>query len=426
MRYRHLGKTGLRVSELCLGAMTFGMFADERESFLIMDRFADAGGNFIDTANVYTQGVSEEIVGKWLKGRDRSQFVIATKVRFIMGEGPNDLGLSRKHILDSVKASLRRLGTDYIDLYQVHAWDPKTPLEETLSTLNDLVRAGYVRYIGASNFRGWQLQKAIDLSRRHGWEAFVSLQPQYNLLSRAVEYELIPVCLNEGLGVIPWSPLRGGWLSGKYRRGMAAPPEGTRVALASEKGWAESWERYNNEFTWNVLDALFEAAQAAGRTPAQIAINWVLHRPGVTAPIIGARNEAQLEDNLGAVGWKLARNWRNFSNKQAACRLSPILTTKPPNNSSAGAGITRIDEQKRSRAVSRRGSAYWSADSRSFAGYLWLAICIKAIPKTTISRDSTFVRVTGSWRATAEAIRPTAGVPSRPTETLTADSFWFA
>ncbi|HEY8529541.1 MAG TPA: aldo/keto reductase [Paenibacillaceae bacterium] len=306
MRYRHLGKTGLRVSELCLGAMTFGMFADERESFRILDRFADAGGNFIDTANVYSQGVSEEIVGKWLKGRDRSQFVIATKVRFSMGQGPNDVGLSRKHILDSVKASLRRLGTDYIDLYQVHAWDPKTPLEETLSTLNDLVRAGYVRYIGASNFRGWQLQKALDLSRLHGWEAFVSLQPQYNLLSRAVEYELIPVCLNEGLGVLPWSPLRGGWLSGKFRRGMTAPPEGTRVALAAEKGWSETWERYNNEFTWNVLDALFEAAQAAGRTPAQTAINWVLHRPGVTAPIIGARNVAQLEDNLGAIGWKLA------------------------------------------------------------------------------------------------------------------------
>jgi len=306
VRYRHLGKTGIRVSELCLGAMTFGMFADEKESFRIMDRFADAGGNFIDTANVYMQGVSEEIVGKWLKGRDRSRFVIATKVRFIMGDGPNDVGLSRKHILDSVKASLRRLGTDYIDLYQVHAWDPKTPLEETLSTLNDLVRAGCVRYIGASNFRGWQLQKALDLSRLHGWEAFVSLQPQYNLLSRAVEYELIPVCLNEGLGVIPWSPLRGGWLSGKYRRGMTAPPEGTRVALASEKGWSETWERYNNEFTWNVLDALFEAAQAAGKTPAQTAINWVLHRPGVTAPIIGARNVEQLEDNLGAIGWELA------------------------------------------------------------------------------------------------------------------------
>src|SRR5690606_28465982 len=162
------------------------------------------------------------------------------------------------------------------------------------------------RYIGASNFRGWQLQKALDLSRQHGWEAFVSLQPQYNLLSRAVEFELVPVCLNEGLGIIPWSPLRGGWLSGKYRRGMTAPPEGTRVALASEKGWSESWERYNNEFTWNVLDALFEAAKAAGRTPAQTAINWVLHRPAVTAPIIGARNLEQLEDNLGAVGWKLA------------------------------------------------------------------------------------------------------------------------
>lgn len=305
MNYRHLGKTGLRVSELCLGAMTFGREASEEESFRILDRFAEAGGNFIDTADVYTHGVSEEIVGKWLKRQNRDQFVIATKVRFSMGPGPNDVGLSRKHILDSVKASLRRLGTDYIDLYQVHAWDPKTPLEETLSTMNDLVRSGLVRYIGASNFRGWQLQKALDLSKYHGWESFVCLQPQYNLLCRATEYELIPVCLNEGLGVIPWSPLRGGWLSGKFRRGMTAPPEGTRIAEAEKKGWSESWNRYNNEFTWNVLDALHEVAREAGKTPAQTAINWLLRKPGVTAPIIGVRNLEQLEDNLGATGWEL-------------------------------------------------------------------------------------------------------------------------
>ncbi|GGJ11835.1 aldo/keto reductase [Alicyclobacillus cellulosilyticus] len=305
MQYRFLGKTGLLVSELCLGAMTFGREADEATSLQILDRFADAGGNFIDTANVYSRGVSEEIVGRWLKGKNREDFVIATKVRFAMGEKPNDVGLSRKHIMAAVEASLRRLGTDYIDLYQVHAWDPKTPLEETLSTLNDLVRRGWVRYIGASNFRAWQLQKAIDLSRQHGWEAFVSLQPQYNLLCRATEYELLPLCEAEGLGVIPWSPLRGGWLSGKFRRGMTAPPEDSRIAQAERQGWSEAWTRYNNEFTWNVLDALHEVAREVEKTPAQVAINWLLQRPAVTAPIIGARNLEQLEDNLGASGWAL-------------------------------------------------------------------------------------------------------------------------
>ena len=305
MEFRFLGRTGLKVSELCLGAMTFGREASEEESRRMLDRFAEAGGNFIDTANVYTRGVSEEIVGRWLKTRRREDFVIATKVRFPMGEGPNDVGLSRKHILAEVEASLRRLGTDYIDLYQVHCWDPATPLEETLSTLNDLVRRGLVRYIGASNFTGWQLQKAIDISRANGWEPFVSLQPQYNLLCRSTEWELIPVCLNEGLGVIPWSPLRGGWLSGKYRRGMTAPPPNTRVEEAERQGWGERWSRYANDHTWRVLDALFEVAREVGKTPAQVAINWLLQKPGVTAPIIGARNLEQLEDNLGAAGWSL-------------------------------------------------------------------------------------------------------------------------
>ena len=249
MNYRYLGKTGLKVSELCLGAMTFGREneATEEESFQMMDRFVAAGGNFIDTANVYSTGISEEIVGRWLKKQRRDDLVIATKVRFPMGTGPNDLGLSRKHILSSVEASLRRLQTDYIDLYQVHCWDEKTPLEETLSTLNDLVRKGVVRYVGASNFAGWQLQRAIDLSRENGWEVLVCLQPQYNLLCRSTEWELIPLCRREGLGVIPWSPLRGGWLSGKFKRGMTAPPEGSRIELAEKKDWGEKWSAYNNE-----------------------------------------------------------------------------------------------------------------------------------------------------------------------------------
>src|ERR1700730_4502905 len=308
MDYRYLGKTGLRVSELCLGAMTFGREneADEKESHAMLDHFVGAGGNFIDTANVYTTGVSEEILGRWLARQQRDNLVIATKVRFQMGDGPNDLGLSRKHILSSVHASLKRLQTDYIDLYQVHCWDPLTPLEETLSTLNDLVRQGLVRYLGASNFAGWQLQRAIDLSRGNGWDPFVCLQPQYNLLCRSTEWELIPVSLREGLGVIPWSPLRGGWLSGKFKRGMSAPPEGSRIELAEKKDWGEKWSAYNNEGTWRTLDALHEVAASFDRSPAQVAINWLLQKPGVTAPIIGARRIQHVGNNLGSPGQALS------------------------------------------------------------------------------------------------------------------------
>lgn len=305
MDFRFLGKTGLRVSELCLGAMTFGRECDEAYSHEMLDRFVEAGGNFIDTANVYSTGASEEIVGTWLKDRPRDALVIATKVRFPMSAGPNDVGLSRKHILSSVESSLRRLQTDYIDLYQVHSWDHLTPLEETLSTLDGLVKAGKVRYLGVSNYTGWQLQKAVDMSHARGWEPFVSLQPLYNLLDRATEWDLVPVCANEGLGIIPWSPLRGGWLTGKYRRDMAQPPAGTRIEKAEREGWSESWSAYNTERTWNVIDALVEIGAELGKSVAQVALNWVLNRPGITAPIIGARTMAQLDDNLGAVGWAL-------------------------------------------------------------------------------------------------------------------------
>ncbi|MFW5771795.1 MAG: aldo/keto reductase [Phototrophicaceae bacterium] len=322
MNYRYMGKTGLKVTELCLGAMTFGRETTEADSHAIMDRFVEAGGNFIDTANVYTRGVSEEIVGRWLKNQTRDDLVIATKVRFPMGDGPNDVGLSRKHILREVEESLRRLQTDYIDLYQVHCWDRGTPLEETLSTLDKLVQSGKVRYIGASNFSGWQLQKAIDLSNRMGWEPFTCLQPQYNLLCRSTEWELIEVCLNEGLGVIPWSPLRGGWLSGKFRRGMTAPPEDSRIHTAEEKGWSESWSNYNNEYTWTVIDALIAVAEEVGKTPAQVAINWLLQRPGVTAPIIGARTMQQLEDNMAAAGWSL--------DAEQVARLNTASDIEPP------------------------------------------------------------------------------------------------
>lgn len=305
MEYRYLGATGTKVSMLCMGAMTFGREADEAESHRMLDRFVDAGGNFIDTANVYSRGASEEVVGRWLAGRERDDYVIATKVRFPMGDGPNDEGLSRTHILRQVDASLRRLRTGYIDLYQIHCWDAGTPLEETLSTLDSVVRAGKARYVGASNLTGWQLQKALDLSRQMGLASFVSLQPQYNLLTRSTEWELIPVCRAEGLAVIPWSPLRGGWLSGRYRRGMTAPPANSRVRQAEIEGWSESWSRYNNERTWGIIDALLAVSQELGKTPAQVAINWLAGRPGVTAPIIGARNVDQLGDTLGAAGWTL-------------------------------------------------------------------------------------------------------------------------
>lgn len=305
MDYHFLGRTGMRVSELCLGAMTFGRESTEEDSICMMDRFVEAGGNFIDTANVYSTGISEEIVGRWMKDKRRDDFVIATKVRFRMAGGENDIGLSRKHILSAVEDSLRRLQTDYIDLYQVHAWDDGTPLEETLSTLNRLVQSGKVRYIGASNYAAWQLQKAVDISKFSGWEAFSCLQPLYNLLDRETESDLVPVCLNEGIGIIPWSPLRGGWLSGKYRRGMEKPPENTRVDEASRKGWDETWAAYANERTWTILDALYATAEETGKRPAQVALRWLMQKPGVTAPIIGARTMEQLEDNLGAAGWSL-------------------------------------------------------------------------------------------------------------------------
>lgn len=306
MEFRYLGRTGLKVSELCLGTMTFGRETDEPTSRHMLDRFVEAGGNFLDTADVYSRGESEMIIGRWLKERPRDEMVIATKVRFTMGEGPNDTGLSRKHILSAVEASLRRLNTDYIDLYQVHCWDKGTPLEETLGTLQTLVQSGKVRYLGASNYAAWHLQKAIDLARGNGWEPFSSLQPLYNMLDRTIEWDLVPLCREEGVGILPWSPLRGGWLSGKYHRGMAGPPDNTRVAAAEQEGWSERWSAYNTERTWSILDELAAVAAELDKTPAQIALRWLIQQPGVTAPIVGARTMAHLESNLGAAGWTMA------------------------------------------------------------------------------------------------------------------------
>lgn len=274
---------------------------DEAGAHRILDTFTEAGGTFLDTADAYGRGVSEEVLGGWLKGRDRDALVIATKVALPMGEGANEEGLSRKHIIAAVEASLRRLGTDYIDLYQTHVWDFRTPIEETLGTLDTLVTAGKVRYLGASNVSPGQLQRALDVADRRGWAPYVCLQPIYNLLAREVEWGLLPQSEAAGVGVIPYSPLQGGWLTGKYRRGMTSVPPGSRES----HGDGESWRGRDNEETWRVVETVQEIATESERTPSQVALRWLLDRPGVTAPIIGARTLEQLKDNLGAVGWEL-------------------------------------------------------------------------------------------------------------------------
>lgn len=303
MEYRYLGRTGLKVSELCLGTMTFGREADEAASFAMLDRFADAGGTFLDTANTYAQGASEEILGRWLDARGcREDLVVATKVRFVVGEGPNDAGLSRKHVLRQVEASLSRLGLDYVDLLQVHSWDPGTPLEETLGTLDRLVRDGRVRYLGASNYAGWHLERAIALAGCRGWEPFSSLQPQYNLLTRGIELEVLPVCREHEVAVIPWGPLAGGWLTGKHTRESGAA-SGSRVETARPT-MSEHWSKRAGERTWAVVDAVREIAAARGVSAGQVALNWLRAQPDVTAPILGARTPEQLDDNLACLAWR--------------------------------------------------------------------------------------------------------------------------
>ena len=302
MELRPLGRTGIRVTETCLGAMTFGRETPEDESNAILDRYLDAGGNFIDTANVYNRGASEEILGRALGSR-RENIVLATKCRMPMGDSPNLQGASRRVIREQVEASLRRLHTDWIDLYQIHCWDANTPLEETLSTLNDLVHEGKVRYIGASNYTGWQLATALGVAKQHGWEPYISIQPQYSLVTRDIERELFPLAEYAGLAVLPWSPLGGGLLSGKYRAGEA-PPDDSRAADTTPSAVLMRM-RIQEERIFAVAHAVQDLAEDLGKTMAQVALNWVLHRPGVTAPILGARTVAQIDDNLGAVGWKL-------------------------------------------------------------------------------------------------------------------------
>ena len=307
MKFRNLGNSGLKVSELCMGSMTFGRETEEETSYGMLDEFTAKGGNFIDTANVYSRGTSEEIVGKWLKRQRREDYVVATKVRFPMGSGPNERGLSRSHIMQQVDESLKRLHTDYIDLYQVHGEDPGTPLEETLSTLDTLIKSGKVRYIGASNFTPSMLQKALDISAAHGWQAFISLQAKYNLLTRSSEWELLPLCSREGLGFMVWGPLLGGWLSGRYTRDMQVPPHNSRVEQAEKEGWFESWNNYNTEATWQIIDTVLEISKETGRSPAQVSLNWLLRKCEVTSPIIGARTLEHLRDNLATVDWSLTQ-----------------------------------------------------------------------------------------------------------------------
>jgi aryl-alcohol dehydrogenase-like predicted oxidoreductase len=303
MEYRFLGNTGLKVSELIFGTQTFGWGADEKTAFAMADLFMGQGGNFFDTANIYNQGVSESILGKWLKQSGiRDSLIIASKVFFPTGEGPNDMGLTRKHIHRSIDESLRRLNTDYLDLYQMHCYDMSTPLEETLMALDDLVHMGKVRYLGASNFTPSHLQKALMLGRMNGWYTFVSLQAEHSLTVRSTEWELLPLCREEGLGFLAWSPLAGGWLSGKYRKDKA-PPRNSRVGRKDR--WDDQPEQRESELTWRVIEALIAIGKERHKTPAQVALNWLLQQPGMTAPILGARTMDQLKDNMGAAGWSL-------------------------------------------------------------------------------------------------------------------------
>lgn len=297
MQYTNLGRSGVRVSRLSLGCWRFGAETDEPTARRIIDAALDRGINLIDTANIYAQGVSEEIVGRTLKGR-RQNVVLATKVWGKMGEGPNDRGLSRVHIMRAVEDSLRRLQTDYIDLYQIHAEDPDTPLEETLDALNDLVRQGKVRYIGVSNHSAWKTCKALWISDVRGYARFVSAQPRYNLFDRAIEKELIPLCLDQGIGIINYSPLAGGLLSGKYRKGEA-PPAGSRAERF------ESLRKALTEENLSKVERLQAYAAERGYTVAQLALAWCLAKPGVTSPIIGATSLEQLEENLGALEWQM-------------------------------------------------------------------------------------------------------------------------
>lgn len=301
MKYKTLGHSGLIVTDLSLGTMIFGEQSERatppNEAARMIDRYLDMGGNHIDTANVYAGGRSEEIVGQAIKGR-RANVTLATKVWGATGEGPNNRGLSRRHIIMAVEDSLRRLQTDYIDLYYMHLWDDLTPIEESLRAFDDLVTAGKVRYIGVSNFKAWQLMKALGVSQQHGWARFIAAQYQYSLIKRDVEFEFADLCMSEGVGMMPWGALGGGFLSGKYTPQSERPVEGR---LATQPGGSEeAWERRNQERNWTIINAVGRVAEARGVSYTQVAVAWLRVQPWVASVIIGARTMEQLEDNLAA------------------------------------------------------------------------------------------------------------------------------
>jgi aryl-alcohol dehydrogenase-like predicted oxidoreductase len=307
MGYRRLGGSGLKVPALSFGTGTFGgsneFFrkwgaTDAQGAARLVDVCLDAGLNFFDTADVYSAGESEKILGQAIKGR-RDKVLISTKSTFRFGDGPNDVGSSRRHLIESCEGSLRRLGTDSIDLYFMHGFDAMTPVEETLAALDDLVRAGKIRYIGCSNFSGWQLMKSLDASERRGWARYVAYQGYYSLVGREYEWELMPACLDQGVGTMVWSPLGWGRLTGKIRRG--SPPAKGRIA----SGGAAGGPQVDDEHLFAVVDALDAVSKETGKTIPQVALNWLLQRPSVDNLVIGARDEAQLKENLGAVGWSL-------------------------------------------------------------------------------------------------------------------------
>ena len=308
MEYRNLGRSGCVVSSFALGTMTFGNETDEPGSHAQLDRFVEVGGTLIDTADVYTRGASESIIGRWLAKQSAetlSRVVIATKGRFAMGEGANDLGLSRRHLRDALDQSLQRLQVDHVDLYQVHSFDPLTPLEETWGFLDDAVRAGKISYVGLSNYTGWQIQKVVDLAEFRGLCRPVTLQPQYNLLAREIEWEIVPACESTDLGLLPWSPLGGGWLTGKYTKDER-PTGDTRLGDDPNRG-VEAYDRRSSvQRTWEVIDAVEAIAADRGVSMAQIALAWLMDRPRMTSVILGARTLEQLDDNLGAAGLHLS------------------------------------------------------------------------------------------------------------------------
>jgi aryl-alcohol dehydrogenase-like predicted oxidoreductase len=313
MEYRQLGKSGLKVPELCFGAGTFGTSGEffeawgktsEDEAKRMVDICMDAGVNFFDTADVYSKGGSETALGKAISNHKRKDVLLSTKATFRFGDGPNDVGSSRYHLIQSLEKSLKRLKTDYVDVYHLHAFDATTPVDETLDTLNKMVSDGKVRYIACSNFSGWHLMKSLSVSERYGWAKYVGHQVYYSLVGRDYEWELMPLAVDQGVGALVWSPLGWGRLTGKIRRETGIPKD----SRLNAKVVADAGPQVPEEYLYKVVDALDEVAKETGKTIPQIALNWLLRRPTVSTLIVGARNEEQLKANLGAVGWKLTHD----------------------------------------------------------------------------------------------------------------------